>query len=305
MVGWVDHFATWLSGLQKKVAAEQDVAVELQEGALMITAAAERAAAVDRARLEVAAAELGSTELSQEERTVRAAALDLAALMRRYADRDRQSEYPLVLGVDVARERARTGAWYELFPRSAAAETRRDGPGLRLAAARLPAVAAMGFDVVYLPPIHPIGRVNRKGPDNTLEAGPGDPGSPWAIGAAEGGHTAIHPDLGDLDDFAFFYAEAERHGLEVALDLAFQCAPDHPWVAAHPTFFKQRPDGSVQYAENPPKKYQDIYPLHFDTPDWRELWQALEWSRGSGANRACASSASTTPTPSLSASGNG
>jgi len=136
-------------------------------------------------------------------------------------------------------------------------------------------VAAMGFDVAYLPPIHPIGHAHRKGPNNTLTPGPDDPGSPWAIGAPTGGHTAIHPDLGTLEDFAFFGARARDLGLEVALDLAFQCAPDHPWVTEHPTFFRRRPDGSIQYAENPPKKYQDIYPLNFDTDDWQDLWQAL------------------------------
>jgi starch synthase (maltosyl-transferring) len=273
VVGWLDHFATWFDGLRKKVAAGQDVALELREGALLIAAAAERASGADRERLALAADSLVAQSDAADAVTV-ASAPDLAMLMRRHADRSRESVYSHVLRVDVARARARTGAWYEFFPRSAAAEVAA-GKGLRAAAERLPAVAEMGFDVVYLPPIHPIGRTHRKGPNNTLTAGPEDPGSPWAIGGPEGGHTAIHPDLGDETDFAHFCEQARAHGLEVALDLAFQCSPDHPWVTEHPTFFRQRPDGSIQYAENPPKKYQDIYPLDFETEDWQELWQAL------------------------------
>jgi len=168
----------------------------------------------------------------------------------------------------VERAAAAVGAWYEFFPRSEGAKKGRDGTWksgtLRTAAKRLPGVAAMGFDVIYLPPIHPIGREFRKGPNNSTTAGPGDPGSPWAIGSAEGGHDAIHPDLGTVADFAFFVKEAEAAGLEVALDLALQCAPDHPWVTEHPDWFTTRPDGTIAYAENPPKKYQDIYPLNFD-----------------------------------------
>ncbi|MDP9102334.1 MAG: alpha-1,4-glucan--maltose-1-phosphate maltosyltransferase, partial [Actinomycetota bacterium] len=171
-------------------------------------------------------------------------------------------------GVWVDRQRALYGSWYELFPRSEGASVPEQGPArsgtLRTAAARLPAVADMGFDVVYLPPIHPIGRVNRKGPNNSLTAGPEDVGSPWAIGSPEGGHDALHPDLGTFEDFHFFVAEAGRLGMEVALDLALQCAPDHPWVAQHPEWFTTRVDGTIAYAENPPKKYQDIYPLNFD-----------------------------------------
>ena len=273
VAGWLDPFASWLDGLQKKVAAGQDVAVELQEGRGLLEAAAGRAEGAERTRLRNAA-ELLVAEQEIEDAVALVSAPDLARLMRRHADRSRQTVYQLVLRVDTGRERARTGAWYEYFPRSAAAEA-GTGPGLRAAAERLPAVAAMGFDVVYLPPIHPIGHAHRKGPNNTLTPGPEDPGSPWAIGAPSGGHTAIHPDLGSLEDFAFFGQRARELGLEVALDLAFQCAPDHPWVTEHPSFFRRRPDGSIQYAENPPKKYQDIYPLNFDTEDWQELWQAL------------------------------
>src|SRR5690606_33934991 len=179
---------------------------------------------------------------------------------------------PRVLALSVERERAAVGAWYEFFPRSAA-------PGRHArfadAAALLRHAADMGFDVVYLPPIHPIGTTHRKGPNNAPTAGPGDPGSPWAIGSADGGHTAVHPELGTLDDFDAFVAEARALGLEVALDIAFQCSPDHPWVKEHPDWFRRRPDGSIRYAENPPKTYQDVYPLDFQCDDWQALWAAL------------------------------
>jgi starch synthase (maltosyl-transferring) len=178
------------------------------------------------------------------------------------------------LRVIVDRERARFSAWYEMFPRSCTPDASRPGT-LRDAEARLPAIAAMGFDIVYLPPVHPIGRTHRKGRNNALTAGPYDPGSPWAIGSEAGGHTAVDPGLGTLDDFDRFVDAAHHLGLEVALDIAFQASPDHPWVREHPEWFRHRPDGSIKYAENPPKKYQDIYPFNFETPEWRSLWRAL------------------------------
>src|SRR5919202_492543 len=179
------------------------------------------------------------------------------------------------LGIWVDRPHALYGAWYELFPRSEGATATTSGT-LKQAAERLPAVAAMGFDVVYLPPIHPIGRTHRKGPNNTLDPGPDDPGSPWAIGSEAGGHDAVHPDLGTIDDFDAFVARARELGMEVALDYALQCSPDHPWVRDHPDWFRIRPDGSIAYAENPPKVYQDIYPLNFDSPDVENLYQACK-----------------------------
>jgi starch synthase (maltosyl-transferring) len=178
------------------------------------------------------------------------------------------------LAIVADRERARVGAWYELFVRSQGDEPGRAGT-FRDAERRLADIRAMGFDVVYLAPIHPIGRTDRKGPNNHPAAGPGDPGSPWAIGSADGGHTAIEPALGTLEDFDRFVSAAGSLGMEVALDLAIQCSPDHPWVREHPDWFYRRPDGTIRYAENPPKKYQDIYPLNFDTPDWQSLWAAL------------------------------
>jgi len=204
------------------------------------------------------------------------AALDdaLAEAMSHVPDRWRATSAERALRLWVDRERARHGAWYEFFPRSAGPDPARSAT-FREAEGRLADIAAMGFDVVYLPPVHPIGRAHRKGPNNTLEAGPGDPGSPWAIGGAEGGHTAVEPGLGTLADFDHFVAAARGHGLEVALDIAFQCSPDHPWVREHPGWFRHRPDGTIKYAENPPKKYQDIYPLDFECEDWRGLWNAL------------------------------
>ncbi|MGH7723460.1 MAG: alpha-1,4-glucan--maltose-1-phosphate maltosyltransferase, partial [Candidatus Dormibacteria bacterium] len=195
------------------------------------------------------------------------------ALMRRTVDRRLAGTAgPFPLWVD--RQLGAVSAWYELFPRSEGATRHRSGT-LRSAQARLPGIAEMGFDVVYLPPIHPIGVTHRKGANNSLTAGPDDPGSPWAIGAREGGHTAVHPDLGSLTDFDSFVAAAQRAGLEVALDYALQCSPDHPWITEHPEWFRHRPDGSIRHAENPPKRYQDIFPLDFDTDDRVGLWEAL------------------------------
>jgi starch synthase (maltosyl-transferring) len=268
VVGWIDRFESWRDGTRRKIEADQDVSVELQIGAALVSAAAERAKGADATFLADSAATIdeGSAD-----------GLDDPALvvaMRRWAERDPVVRHARTLEVVVERERAGHGAWYELFPRSTSPDPSRHGTLLD-AADRLPYVAGMGFDVVYLPPIHPIGRQFRKGPNNSVESHPDDPGSPWGIGAAEGGHTDIHPDLGTFDDFATFCEGAESLGLEVALDLAYQCAPDHPWVTEHPQWFKHRPDGTIQYAENPPKKYQDIYPIDFDTDDWEALWDAL------------------------------
>jgi starch synthase (maltosyl-transferring) len=285
IVAWVDRFVTWRRELEIKAGAGQDVAVELQEGVLLIRAAAGRAeqaqgaegdssgkSSADRDWLRVRADALGEgTPLADRVRL----ALDeeLRARMGAYCDRSRATT-SATLRVWVDRERARFGAWYEMFPRSAGRDPGRSGTFAE-AAAELPRIADLGFDVVYLPPIHPIGRSFRKGRNNSLTAGADDPGSPWAIGSAEGGHTAIEPGLGTIEDFSAFRAEAERLGLEVALDIAWQCSPDHPWVHEHPEWFRHRPDGTIKYAENPPKKYQDIYPFDFESDGWRALWQAL------------------------------
>lgn len=198
-----------------------------------------------------------------------------ARLLSAKADREAAVRYRRVLRVAVERVRARCGAWYEMFPRSAGTDPSRSAT-FEEAASRLPDVAAMGFDVLYLPPIHPIGRSFRKGRNNTLTPEPGDPGSPWAIGGPEGGHTAVEPGLGTLEDFDRFVAAARRHRLEIALDIAFQASPDHPYVTEHPSWFRHRPDGTIKYAENPPKKYQDIYPFDFQSDDWRSLWHELK-----------------------------
>jgi starch synthase (maltosyl-transferring) len=205
---------------------------------------------------------------------VRILTAELAALMMKYPDTEFSANYGKELPLWVDRERARFSAWYELFPRSASATPGAHGT-LKDVEAKLPGIAAMGFDIVYMPPIHPIGLQYRKGPNNSVTALPSDEGSPWAIGAAGGGHTSIHRKLGTMRDFNSLVRAAAANNLELALDIAFQCSPDHPWVKEHPSWFIQRPDGTIQYAENPPKKYQDIYPLNFESSDWRGLWTGL------------------------------
>ena len=273
--GWVDRFATWRDAMSKKAAAGQDIASELIEGGGLIADRVHRARpghGLQRAR-EVQQALLESAG-DPDARLEMALGEDLAAFMAATDERRLATRFDRVLEVIVERERARFSAWYEMFPRSAGDDPSRSATFAE-AAARLPYVASMGFDVLYLPPVHPIGRSFRKGPNNSLASGPGDPGSPWAIGSAEGGHTAIEPGLGTIADFDRFVEAAARHGLEIALDLAFQASPDHPYVREHPEWFRHRPDGSIKYAENPPKKYQDIYPLDFESSGWEALWQEL------------------------------
>ncbi|GAA3452639.1 alpha-1,4-glucan--maltose-1-phosphate maltosyltransferase [Dactylosporangium matsuzakiense] len=264
-----DPYLTWHSAVSKKIAAGQgleDLANDLVEGAELLRAAAEDMPAQERGRVIGAAGALADADIPLFARV--SPALGLTDVLWRHPLRQqvtRSDELPLWCD----RERALFSAWYEFFPRSEGAVVDELGKPVKhgtfaSATPRLAQVAAMGFDVVYLPPIHPIGRKHRKGPNNTLVAGPQDVGSPWAIGADEGGHDAIHPDLGTLDDFRAFIAAAHDAGVEIAMDLALQCAPDHPWVTEHPEWFTTRADGSIAYAENPPKKYQDIYPLNFD-----------------------------------------
>ncbi|QSI31130.1 DUF3416 domain-containing protein [Variovorax sp. RKNM96] len=277
VVAWVDPFESWRHELARRVDPE-DVRLAAQVGALEIAAAAARAEGRDRAALQRWATELDASGANPGADIVSLKALALddeyAELVRRYPDRRHAVRHPVDLPLVADRERARFSTWYELFPRSTGE------PGVHGTfsdvEARLPAIAAMGFDVLYFPPIHPVGRMQRKGPNNALQAGPDDVGSPWAIGAAEGGHKSILPALGTADDFRHLLARAAEHGLEIALDIAFQCAPDHPYVKAHPDWFRWRPDGTVQYAENPPKKYQDIYPFNFECEDWRGLWAELK-----------------------------
>ncbi|MFC6713251.1 alpha-1,4-glucan--maltose-1-phosphate maltosyltransferase [Branchiibius cervicis] len=267
--GWSDPYETWRHDAIIKIEAGVDVELMLAEGALVLDRWAEDAAVTDaeRATLTAGAAQLRDADKSVADRLAGGTQEPVAVVHAAHPLREFVSgtpDYPWL----VERELALTGAWYEIFPRSEGAHLDEDGHWvsgtLRTAARRLDAIAAMGFDVVYLTPIHPIGEVNRKGPNNTLNAGPLDPGSPYAIGSKDGGHDAIHPDLGTFDDFDAFVAHARDLGLEVAMDLALQCAPDHPWVTEHPEWFTTRADGTIAYAENPPKKYQDIYPLNFD-----------------------------------------
>lgn len=271
---WPDPLATWRADLLKRIEAGQDVAIDLLIGAGWIEEAAARARGAEAERLWAWAGALRH-EPDPERRKAAALHPDLMEIARHYPDRAFITRYEKDLAVVVDRERARFSAWYELFPRSCSPEPGRHGT-FHDCEAWLPYVASMGFDVLYLPPVHPIGREFRKGRNNAVAAGPADVGSPWAIGSHEGGHVAIHPQLGTMEDFERLVAKAREFGIEIALDLAFQTAPDHPYVRAHPEWFRTRPDGSIQYAENPPKKYQDIYPFDFSTEDWRGLWSELE-----------------------------
>jgi starch synthase (maltosyl-transferring) len=284
---WVDHFDTWVSDLTKRLAAQQtsaqDIPLALRIGADHLDAAASRAKpakrwTADAKILTSAAAQLRS--LAGQNLALYTDPIDatLIALVAKYPDLAYATQYPTELPLWVDRERARFSSWYELFPRSAGPEGRHGT--LHDVQLRLPEIAAMGFDVLYMPPIHPIGLAFRKGRNNSVSAEPGEVGSPWAVGnihagTGEGGHLDILPELGTFADFDALVAAAATHSIDIALDIAFQCSPDHPWVAAHPDWFIQRPDGTIQYAENPPKKYQDIYPLNFESPDWRALWDAL------------------------------
>ncbi len=317
LLGWVDHFATWASELKKRIAAQndatvagatpgatgrlearlnagpksdaQDIPLALRSGAKLIHEAAQRARGDDANRLGEMAQEFEQLADENREQYEDPCDEDLLQLMKKYPDMANATRYEMELPVLAQRERARFSSWYELFPRSASLIPGQHGT-LRDVESQLPEIAAMGFDIVYLPPIHPIGKSFRKGPGNTTYAPPNAPGSPWAIGdraatldatlgaqtaGDRGGHKSIHPQLGTFADFDNLITAARSQGVEIALDIAFQCSPDHPWVTEHPEWFSIRPDGSIQYAENPPKKYQDIYPLNFESSDWRGLWNEL------------------------------
>jgi starch synthase (maltosyl-transferring) len=270
VVGWHDPFKGWVRDLKKRLDAEQDVSVDLLIGAQLIEDAASRVPKGGAAKLQAVAEQLRgdltrAVELALDEQ--------LATLMTLYADRENATQYGKQLEVVVDPVQARFSTWYELFPRSASTDrkhgTFRDVEGW------LPHIAALGFDVLYLPPIHPIGTTFRKGRNNSLTPTADDVGSPWAIGSPDGGHKAIHAQLGSLQDFERLLGRARDFGIEIALDIAFQAAPDHPYVEEHPEWFRARPDGTIQYAENPPKKYQDIYPFDFDSADARGLWREL------------------------------
>jgi starch synthase (maltosyl-transferring) len=296
---WVDHFGSWAADMRKRMAARAqggsgapeaaDIALALRTGALLVHQGAARARGTDAQKLAAAAARM--EELAQTPELVAEFPLsdEIHRLMDSYPDLSHATRFERELPLWVDRERARFSAWYELFPRSASPISGQHGTLIDVER-QLPEIAAMGFDILYLPPIHPIGRAYRKGPNNSTIAPPGAPGSPWAIGDSEaqdirpdgspcqrgcGGHKSIHPELGSFADFERLVKATRAHGMEIALDIAFQCSPDHPWVKEHPEWFVIRPDGSIQYAENPPKKYQDIYPLNFESDNWRALWDEL------------------------------
>ncbi|HTW61749.1 MAG TPA: alpha-1,4-glucan--maltose-1-phosphate maltosyltransferase [Terracidiphilus sp.] len=302
--GWIDRFETWASDLKKRLGAQAaqadsdnrdgvadayDLALAFRTGATLVHQAALRARGADSKKLAGIGRELN--RLADENRTGYDYPLDEDAhrLMACYPDLRHATQFARELPVWADRERACFSSWYEMFPRSASPVPGKHGTFADVEL-QLREIAGMGFDILYLPPIHPIGRTFRKGPNNTANAGADAPGSPWAIGDREsvacasvgasrsgdcGGHKSIHPDLGTFADFDRLVSTANSHGVEIALDIAFQCSPDHPWVTEHPSWFVIRPDGSIQYAENPPKKYQDIYPLNFESPDWRSLWGEL------------------------------
>ncbi|HEX7678208.1 MAG TPA: alpha-1,4-glucan--maltose-1-phosphate maltosyltransferase [Thermoanaerobaculia bacterium] len=268
---WVDHFLTWHRDLKKR--ADADLDVQLRIGLEMIRAAATRASGRDRKRLDHYIAVIEGDD-EPRDKAGDVANDELPRLMARNGERPFATRYAGELAIEVDPRRAAFSSWYELFPRSAAAEAGRHGT-LRDVEAQLPRIARMGFDVLYLPPIHPIGTTFRKGPNNTANANDSDAGSPWAIGASEGGHKSIHPSLGTMDDFRRLVEAARSRGIELAMDIAFQASPDHPYVAEHEEWFQKRPDGTIQYAENPPKKYQDIYSFHFESEAWADLWKEL------------------------------
>ena len=289
----IDHFATWYADLGKRIAAQssaqapsteassteaqnqtQDIPLALRTGAVLLRKVAKRARRADAETLLQAAEDLESRAAANTPVHQHPFGEEIVALASQYPDPGLVSRYASDLPLWVDRERARFSSWYELFPRSSSPDPSRSGTFADVKNL-LPGIAAMGFDVLYLPPIHPIGVAFRKGPNNSVTASALDPGSPWAIGSKDGGHKAIDAQLGTLRDFKALVTAAQGLGMEVALDIAFQCSPDHPWVTEHPDWFVHRPDGSIQYAENPPKKYQDIYPLNFESENWRGLWEAL------------------------------
>jgi starch synthase (maltosyl-transferring) len=267
---WIDHFDTWYDGFKKKAAAKVDVKVELMEGALFLKTLAENG----KANLLNLATKLENTTKHKE-------AIELvlsdgfAQMVKDYPLKENETKLDREIEIVVEHAKANFSAWYEFFPRSSSLERGKHGT-FQDCTKLLPRIAAMGFDVLYFPPIHPIGKINRKGKNNNVHAKSGEPGSPWAIGSDEGGHKSILPELGTLADFKKLVKDSKGYGIDIAMDIAFQCAPDHPYVTEHPDWFKQRPDGSIQYAENPPKKYQDIYPFNFESDDWKNLWEELK-----------------------------
>lgn len=272
--GWVDHFKTWQKDLKKKLDAGQDVSVDILTGIEYIEKASKRSIEEDKKKLEDFANFLRN-EIDREKILILIFSKELSDIMDKYSNRQFASAYERELSVVVDRSKALFSSWYEVFPRSCPLRSGVHGT-FKDCESVLPEIQRMGFDVLYFPPIHPIGEKNRKGRNNVLTVGPEDVGSPWAIGSEKGGHKTIHPALGTVDDFQRLISKARDHGIEIAIDLAFQCSPDHPYVREHPEWFRWNPDGTIQHAENPPKRYEDIIPLNFETDKWEELWNELK-----------------------------
>jgi len=276
ITAWVDRYQSWRHDLEKRVNSGSDnISINLEVGLHLINETVERMTGNDADMANNWTKTLRSKSVGQNKKVDIFLSAETSELMAKYSDRRFAVTYPRELVIVVDPEIARFSTWYEMFPRSKFNNS--DGQGnFKDCEDRLPYIAAMGFDVLYFPPIHPIGLTNRKGKNNSVKSEPGDPGTPWAIGSEEGGHKAIHPELGKMRDFQNLVKKAKKYGIEIALDIAFQCSPDHPYVRQHPEWFLWRPDGTIQYAENPPKKYQDIYPLNFENEQWKELWEELK-----------------------------
>jgi len=276
ITAWVDRYQSWRHDLEKRVNAVSDnISVNLEVGLQLMKETAERMTGNDADMANNWIKTLQSKSIAQNKKVDIFLDAETSELMAKYSDRRFAVTYPRELVIVVDPEIARFSTWYEMFPRSTFNNSDDQG-NFKDCEDRLPYIAAMGFDVLYFPPVHPIGHTNRKGRNNAVNSEPGDPGTPWAIGSEEGGHKAIHPELGTMRDFQSLVKKAKKYGIEIALDIAFQCSPDHPYVRQHPEWFLWRPDGTIQYAENPPKKYQDIYPLNFENEQWKELWEELK-----------------------------
>ncbi len=274
LTGWVDHFQSWFRDFKKRLQAQQLVDMDFRIGGLLILAGSQRAKGRDAIQLSTVAEFLQSPQHSIVEKVEQVQNQELHELMAKYPDRTHATTYEKELSIVVDPKQAEYSSWYEMFPRSCSSTAGQHGT-LQDCIDRLPYVADMGFNVLYLPPIHPIGQTFRKGKNNNPTSQTGDVGSPWGIGSQEGGHTSLHPELGTLEDFQQLVTQAKSFCIDIALDIAFQCSPDHPYVQEHPEWFLHRPDGTIQYAENPPKKYQDIYPLNFETDQAEALWHEL------------------------------
>ncbi len=278
VIAWVDNFKTWHRDILKKIDASVDITVDLQIGAIIIQQTLKAYSGIaekDEDFLKNIIEKFTSDELLTENKIESILSKKLYKSMIQYPLKNFVTSFDKTFEISVERKKANFSTWYEVFPRALNAENGKHGTFMDCINF-LPYVEEMGFDVLYLPPVHPIGDTNRKGKNNSVRAKPGEPGSPWAIGNKEGGHKAVHPELGTMEDFQQLIQKAHEYGIEIAMDIAFQCSPDHPYVKEHPQWFKHRPDGSLQYAENPPKKYEDIYPIYFETEDWENLWEELK-----------------------------